>query len=139
MVKDAAARYQKASEANDASSPPREFEVFAFGIVNRMLVEADERRRSKALAKNHELWSLLVKDLARRGNALPAELKSQLVSLGAWSMDYSIKAACGSLPVAPIIEINANVADGLRAQMDFTRTPRPAARGAPLMSISVAV
>jgi flagellar protein FlaF len=134
----AAARYQKASEADDANSPPREFEISALGIVNRMLGEADERRLSKALAKNHELWSLLVKDLARTGNALPTELKSRLMSLGAWSMDYSIKASCSGLPVAPLVEVNRNVADGLRAQIAARAAP-PAPRSAAPLTMAISV
>jgi flagellar protein FlaF len=114
MVQDTVAKYQRVSEAN---APPREIELTAFGLVNRLLAEPqDERRRVKALGKNHELWSLLVKDLARTGNALPAVLKQQLVALGFWSMQYSVKAMCERLPVEPLIEVNRNIAEGLRAQ-----------------------
>jgi flagellar protein FlaF len=115
MVQDTVARYQRISEA---SARPREIELTAFGLVNRLLAEQqDERRRIKALGKNHELWSLLVKDLARSGNGLPADLKKQLVALGFWSMQYSVRAMCERLPVEPLMEVNRNIVEGLRAQI----------------------
>jgi len=125
MDKVAVARYQRVSEA---SAPPRDIELTAFGLVNRLLAEdQDDRRRLKALGKNHELWSLLVKDLARSGNALPAGLKQQLVALGVWSMQYSVKAMCERLPVEPLIEVNSNVVAGLRSQATAPAAARLAA------------
>ncbi len=122
--------YQRASEV---TASPRETEVTAFAVVNRMLAaESGDRQRIKALGKNHELWSLLVKDLGQSGNALPAGLKRQLVGLGVWSMGYSIKSICDPmLPVAPLIEVNQNILEGLRSQ-----APAPAANAPPAATAS---
>lgn len=109
-----AARYREASRQ---AVPPRETEIAAFGAVNRMLEGArDEPERIRALGKNHDLWSILVKDLALAGNMLPEPVKAQLLSLGLWSMRYSTLAILQKLPAEPLLEINRNIAEGLAMQ-----------------------
>ncbi len=54
-------------------------------------------------------------------NALPAELKNQLIGLGAWSMRYSTLALLQDLSLEPLIEVNRNIAEGLAMQ----NTARP--------------
>ncbi len=96
---------------------PRETEILAFGLCNERLAKADTpRARIEALHKTHELWSLLVKDLQLPGNTLPDDLKQQLTALGFWAMTYSTQAMPRDLPVLPLIEVNRNIMDGLRAQ-----------------------
>jgi flagellar biosynthesis activator protein FlaF len=96
---------------------PRETEILAFGLCNARLSKAVEpRERVEALFKTHQLWSLLVRDLASDGNKLPSPLKESLIGLGVWAMNYATAAIARDLPVEPLIEVNRNVADGLRAQ-----------------------
>ena len=133
MLQDRLASYER---AGGASALPRDTEITAFAVVNRMLGEAAAEtagggRRLKALGKNHELWSLLVKDLARDGNALPDGLKRDLVSLGMWSMGYSLKAMGAPLAVEPLIAVNRNIADGLRAQAAAPAAAPPPGATAP--------
>jgi flagellar protein FlaF len=133
MLQDRVASYER---VGGASASPRDNEITAFAVVNRMLGEAageesGGRRRLKALGKNHELWSLLVKDLACGGNALPDSLKRQLVSLGMWSMGYSLKAMGAPLAVEPLIAVNRNIAEGLRAQAVAPAAAPPPAGTAP--------
>ncbi len=47
---------------------------------------------------------------------MPTEVKQNLVSLGFWSMQYSIAAILRDLPTEPAIAVNRNVLDGLLAQ-----------------------
>jgi flagellar protein FlaF len=109
-----AARYRQASRQ---AMPARETEIAAFGATNRMLQSAaDESARIRALGRNHDLWSMLVKDLALEGNRLPEPLKAQLISLGLWSMRYSTLAILNKLSVEPLIEVNRNIAEGLALQ-----------------------
>ena len=109
-----AARYRQASRE---AVPARATEIAAFRAVIRLLESArDESERIRALGKNHELWSLLVKDLALAGNGLPEPLKAQLLGLGLWSMRYSTLAILQNLPVDPVVEINRNIAEGLAQQ-----------------------
>lgn len=123
----ASAHYQRVSSKNAC---PRESEIAAFSLVNRLLTaEGDSFSRIKALGKNHDLWSLLVKDLALVGNSLPAELKAQLTELGFWAMKYSIRAMSERLSLEPLIEVNRNISDGLREQAAATDTSGRRAEG----------
>ena len=102
----------------------QEAEILAFGLCNSRLQRAsDTHARIDALHQNHQLWSALVRDLAVEGNALPAELKQQLIELGLWAMRYSTQASVQNLPLHPLIEVNRNILDGLKAQS----TPVPPA------------
>ena len=73
-------------------------------------------QRVRAIGRNHELWSLLIKDLAQSGNRLPEALRQSLMQLAAWSMRYSILANLRDLPVQPLIDVNTNIIEGLQAQ-----------------------
>jgi flagellar protein FlaF len=109
--------------------PARETEIAAFGSVNRMLESAgDASARIRAFGRNHDLWSTLVKDLARDGNKLPADLKAQLVSLGMWAMRYSTLAILHNLSADPLIEVNRNIAAGLALQATAKPSSEPLGR-----------
>jgi flagellar protein FlaF len=109
-----AARYRKASQA---TLPARETEIAAFAAVTRALQAATAGpTRIQALGRNHELWSLLARDLALDSNRLPADLKANLISLALWSMRYSTMAILQDLPMAPLIEVNGNITEGLQLQ-----------------------
>jgi flagellar biosynthesis activator protein FlaF len=118
-----AARYRQASIQAVA---PRETEIAAFGSVIRALSEAaDETARIRALGRNHDLWSVLVKDLGLEGNGLPEALKTQLVGLGFWSMRYSTLAILQKLPVEPLLDVNRNVMEGLALQVSIGQAAQP--------------
>ena len=78
--------------------------------------------RVRAIGRNHNLWSVLVKDLSLAENRLPEPVKAQLIGLGLWSMRYSTLALLRDLPVGPLIAVNNNVLDGLTAQETGPRT-----------------
>lgn len=95
---------------------PRETEALALGMCNDRLLKAETpRARIEALHKNHQLWSLLVRDLEQPGNRLPEALKRQLLALGMWAMTYSTRAMADGLSLRPLVEVNRNIIDGLRA------------------------
>jgi flagellar biosynthesis regulator FlaF len=109
------ASYFRAPQLGGAT--PQETEIIAFGLCNDRLSKADgPRTRIEALYKTYQLWSLLVNDLSLPGNALPHDLKQQLVSIGLWAKVYSNRAVTGDLPVQPLIDVNCNMIEGLRAQ-----------------------
>jgi len=110
-----AAVYARASDLGGAS--PRETEIIAFGLCNSRLARATTSgERVAALHKTHELWSILFRDLSSNNNQLPAQLRSDLIGLGMWAMQYSVAAMSSDLALQPLIDVNRNVADGLRAQ-----------------------
>jgi flagellar protein FlaF len=116
---------------------PQETEILAFGLCNARLSKAkDPRERIEALNKTHQLWSLLVRDLITVGNHLPEDIKAQLIDLGTWAMRYSILATIQDLPVQPLIDVNRNVADGLRAQVKATALATPTPQAAEAITAS---
>jgi flagellar biosynthesis regulator FlaF len=103
--------------SNLGGASPVESEILAFGLCNdRLAKAADGRTRIDALARNHELWSILVRDLSGDGNKLPEALRNQLISIGFWSMTYSNMAISKDLSLQPLIDVNRNISDGLRMQ-----------------------
>ena len=67
----------------------RDTECAAFRMINRELAECTPGAgRARAIGRNHNLWSLLVKDLAMAENGLPGGVKAHLIGLGLWAMRY---------------------------------------------------
>ncbi len=95
--------------------PPRDLEAAAFAFVNRSLEDASSNEeRVKALGRNHRLWSLLLTDIGLSSNTLPPILKQDLVSIGSWSMSYSIIAMGRDIPLQPLLDINHDMIDALK-------------------------
>jgi flagellar protein FlaF len=116
------ASYSRTPQLGGAT--PRETEILAFGLCNDRLARADtSRTRIEALHKTHQLWSMLVRDVQSPGNSLPETLKQQLASLGIWAMMYCTRAIPEDLSVQPLIEVNRNMIDGLRAQLGPAKPP----------------
>lgn len=122
-IQHGAARYKQASQVTLSA---RETELAAFASIIRGLEEADTgTKRIRALGRNHDLWSTLVKDIALENNLLPVDIKNSLITLGAWSMRYSTLAILQDLPIQPLIDVNRNVADGIAQQMPASVTATP--------------
>ena len=86
-------------------------------MINRELESCTPgTSRTRAIGRNHTLWSVLVKDLSLADNGLPEGVKAQLIGLGLWSMRYSTLALLQDLPIDPLIAVNSNVLDGLMTQ-----------------------
>jgi flagellar protein FlaF len=114
----------------DAAAAPREIELRAFRYVNGLLAgAADTASRAVALNKAHRLWSLLITDLAQSGNALPADLKGRLISLGLWAQREADARLSDTASLAPLIELHRAMIAGLEAQ---------AANGVPAAAVRVA-
>ena len=96
---------------------PRETEILAFGLCNARLSKiANSKMRIDALNKTHQLWSLLVRDLCSDGNKLLLPLRQDLIGLGFWAMRYCNIAILRDVPLEPLINVNQNILEGLRAQ-----------------------
>jgi flagellar biosynthesis activator protein FlaF len=100
----------------DAASS-RETEIVAFSLCNTGLESAvTPADRIHALYKNQQLWSAIVKDVALEANGLPGEIKKQIIDLGDWAMRYSTLAMTSELSLAPLMQVNRDMIEGLRAQ-----------------------
>lgn len=110
-----------------ASAPVRtsrgaEYAIFA--RVTRNLNEVDETdkaafpRLAHAVYDNSRLWTALSADLLTEGNALPDELRAQLVSLGEFVRKHSLQVISGEASIAPLIDINTSIMRGLRGEVE---------------------
>jgi flagellar protein FlaF len=129
-------QYGAANAVSNGSA--RDGEIMAFTVANTYLREcASQASRTKALHKNQQLWSLLVKDIMLSQNGLPQAVKDRLIRLAFWSMSYSIRAMGAELPLAPLISINSDMIEALQHQAENaagaradTFAPLPAKRAA---------
>jgi len=113
---------------------PREIELRAFRTVNAMLSAAgeDASARARALAKNYELWSLLLSDLMQPGNGLPGDLKARIASLALWSRSESDRAITDTArSLEPLMAVNRDMIDALEAQAKAEGRAGPAAPARP--------
>lgn len=109
------ARY---AASQNAAATPRQIELRAFRYVNGLLAAGggDVRGRATALERAHRLWSILLGDLLSPGNALPAELKGQLVSLGLWAQREAMARMDDQGSLEPLMALHRDMIAGLEAQ-----------------------
>lgn len=101
-----------------ASKSGREQEWEALARTTQMLRHArdgeDRIEQARALSTQYRLWHIFVTDLADADNALPAELRKQLIGLGQVVLREA-EYRPGSEPDFDfLIEINETIMDGLR-------------------------
>jgi flagellar protein FlaF len=108
--------YQSAAERAES---PRAVEYRLFGEVTRALIDAvgspDLKTRAHALDWNRRLWSALALDCGSPGNALPAELRAQIISISLWVMRHTSQAMRKTEEIQPLIDVNRSIMEGLRA------------------------
>lgn len=75
----------------------------------------DANARIRAIDRNRRLWMTLVADVSDPGNLLPDTLKAGLISLGLWVDRYSGNALSSDRPLAPLVDVNRAVMQGLGA------------------------
>ena len=94
---------------------PRDTEAAAFAFVNRLLRQTgDQDARMRGLAKNQQLWSLLLRDVGSTMNALPPVLKADLAKVGLYAVRMSIAAMGDQRALTSLIEINDDMIAALR-------------------------
>lgn len=100
-----------------STESPREIELRAFRYVNGLLTRAvAPAERANALHKTHRLWALLMDDLARPGNGLPADLRARLLSLGLWAQREALARLGDDGSLQPLVALHRDMIEGLEAQ-----------------------
>ena len=130
MSKDKVAAYQQQQKRN---LTPREVEAMAFTKAALLLEDAKKvtgniTEYSKALRYNHLLWTIIQADLTDPENQLPPEIKANVMSLSIFVDKQTTKAlrSSSATDLDVLININRNLAAGLRS------TPQTAATAAPV-------
>lgn len=118
MARDQLKAYQGAQNKN---MTPREAEAMAFTKAAAMMEEAkrnpgEENLLAQALRFNQLFWTILQADISDPNNALPNELKANIMSLSIFVDRQSSKASLSRDPadLDSLISINRNLAMGLR-------------------------
>ncbi len=73
-----------------------------------------------AIADNQRFWLAIRHDLSESGNALPADLRAQLISIALFVERQCTKVLGGDAGVASLVDINHTIIRGLAGQ-----APRP--------------
>ncbi|HUN51678.1 MAG TPA: flagellar biosynthesis regulator FlaF [Candidatus Sulfotelmatobacter sp.] len=106
----------KYKSVQNATEHPRSTEYRLFAQVTRALMEIGDKIDAKAhetLHWNQRMWIALQTDLAADGNQLPDGLKAQLISLATWVDKYTMKVMQRRAPLAPLIQVNRAIMEGL--------------------------
>ena len=93
--------------------------IRAAGFLDAAKAAVDDHATyAKALKFNQTFWTVLQADLTAEGNELSVELKGELLSLSLFIDKQTIKALADPKPehLDVLIEINRNIAQGLRGQ-----------------------
>ncbi len=112
--------------ASQQAESPRDLEYRLFSEVTRSLVAASEAERGdlqtrmRALDWNRRLWSVLAGDCANDANALPDQLRANIISLGLFVNRHTSEVMTRGESFEPLIEINRSIMQGL------TRSPQAA-------------
>jgi flagellar biosynthesis activator protein FlaF len=123
--------YRRAQRTSDT---PRQSEYRLFAQVTAALIKArDEKMLHVPLIDtldwNRRMWSTLSGDCAAPGNALPNELRAQIISLGLWVSRYSSQVATQGASIDPLIDVNKSIMEGLSMRPD-SAAPSSAASAA---------
>jgi flagellar biosynthesis activator protein FlaF len=108
--------------AQDSAATGRAIERRAFDHLISLLEKAKlkgvaSRESVEALHFLNKLWTLLLEDLASPGNALPADLRARLISIGIWILKQAQLVRMGAAKdFQSLIDITRSVAQGLGAR-----------------------
>jgi flagellar biosynthesis activator protein FlaF len=103
----------------------RQTEARALLEAARRMSEAQDRPDDReeyraALRLNWRLWTIIQSDIVSDENALPAEIKANIMSLSVFIDKHTVGALAGPdvAKMNVLIEINRNIASGLMATPD---------------------
>lgn len=75
---------------------------------------ASQGSRAKAIFFTGQLWAVLVEDLADPGNALPKDLRAQIISIGIWIIKELERLRNGDVEsFADIVAVSKSIRDGI--------------------------
>ncbi|GBQ20668.1 flagellar biosynthesis regulator FlaF [Acetobacter estunensis NRIC 0472] len=120
---------QRYNRSTAATMAPREVDIMAFGQAIALLKNAkDQESRLHALSMNQKLWSAVLREVAIDNNGMSDILRGDLTKLGVWATRYCIRAMLHDIGLKPLLGVNQDILDGLRAQQN---APAQTATAAP--------
>lgn len=109
---------QAYSKAQRVAESPRDTEYRLFADITRQLMDVKglalhEPPVIQAVHRNKRLWSTLLADCSRDGNALPDATRAAIISLAIWVDRHSSGVMRGNETVDDLIEVNRTIMEGL--------------------------
>lgn len=112
------ASYAEIMDESPALARERERIAFdrAIDLMKRAeAADAPLELRQEATSFLQRLWSFLIDDLANPENALPTELRADLISIGLWNMSRADQILVGDATgFEALIYVNTLIRDGLQ-------------------------
>lgn len=84
------------------------------GLIQAALDATDRNKKIYAAQINNELWIFLADSLISPGNALPDDLKANLLSLAIFSTRHGQRVMLENASLEPLLYINRHIMKGLR-------------------------
>ena len=102
---------------------PRSSEHAALASATRLLKAANSPEAGfpdlmKALEDNRRVWSFFADAVADDRNALPEDLRAQILSLAMFTFEHTRKIIDREATLEPLIDVNQAIMRGLRQQSD---------------------
>lgn len=110
--------YAQEAESSDTLSRDREHQVFQTSID--LLERANSgdggpMATTEALVFARRLWTVLLEDLSREDNTLPAETRANFISIGLWVLRECQDISLGkSNNFKGLIDVSRSIQDGLK-------------------------
>lgn len=135
--------YRKVQNQTEDS---RSIEFRLFGEITAELLKARDNPqqfelKTNAVLRNRKLWAALREDLSDPGNALPKQVRANLVSLSMWVEKETFAVLDKRSDLEALIEVNKQIMEGLqpRAQTAPAAAPTtpavPPANAAPRLQL----
>ena len=113
-------QFPYADTLENSSKVARERERQVFERCLELFKAADEkgpnsREAIDALAFCHRVWATFLEDLVSPDNALPKELRAEIISIGLWAIREAENIRLGkSTDFKALIEVTTSLHDGLK-------------------------
>lgn len=112
--------YQKARRIVET---PRATELRLMGQVTGEMISASAQGKSGAalidcLHHNREVWATFSSLCAGPGNALPAQVRANIISLALWVDRHTSEVIGGRDTMTALIDVNRSVMEGLAAHAE---------------------
>jgi flagellar protein FlaF len=104
--------------AQNTTEAPRKTEYRLFAQVTKSLMDIDnieDSKLAKAILWNRRLWMTLQADCSDESNILSDQTRAGIISLAIWVDKHSRDVLRGEAEVAPLIEVNRSIMEGLAA------------------------
>jgi flagellar protein FlaF len=115
--------------ANPRDTEYRLFAQITSALINTKELPRTDQRLISAVTRNRELWSTLAVDCSDDANQLPKELRASIISLSLWVSRYTSSVMRERADIAPLIDINRTIMEGLAPRSETPSGAAPVVPG----------